>query len=139
METDLKQRNRKIGKFFFHLSPTQDINYDKLKCRYKIITDDSPTINLSRLYGFALVIGIWNVIVRAILPKRFEWKVKKTLDRSNIINEEKEISIVNLFTSLTKDKTLDIKCVIELTALRTWNETNLHNTMRSDGVSLNKV
>lgn len=137
----MKQRNRKIGKFFFHLSPTQDrsINYDKLKCRYKIITDDSPLVNLSRLYGFALVVGIWNVIIRAILPKRFEWKVNKTLDYSNIINEEKEISIVNLFTSLTKDKTLDIKCVIELTALRTWNENNLHNTMRNDGASLNKV
>lgn len=78
--------------------------------------------------------GLWN----AMLLERFEWTETRPINLFKVQKYSKSIGAVNLLSSITKDGALEMKCYVEITALKTKNDSGVQ-TMKQSNKCVDKL
>lgn len=129
------ENSRKTAWFRLHVGSTgQTRNYEKMTCKFRIVSDDSPLMNFQKHGAIAPIVGFWN----AIRLERLDWTGTKILRSPGELNEEKTIGAVNLFSNVNRDGALEIKCEVEITGLRLKTDSGLL-AVRQTSKSINKL
>lgn len=128
--------SRRIAKFYFRImaSPGAAKQYEKITCEYKIVSDDSPLMDFQKHGSMAPLVGFWN----AMRLERFDWAGTKVFNSTGLINVEKSIGAINLFSSVKNDGALEIKCDIEITGLKMKTDSG-RQTMKQTSKSVNRL
>lgn len=95
--------------------------YEKVTCRYKIISNDKPLMDFEKHGAAAPFVGFWNAMR---LKRRFCWDATKLV--GSVVTDEESIGSVNLFSSVNKDGVLEMKCDIDIIALRVKQDSVIH-------------
>lgn len=135
----ITKNGRKTAWFRLHVGSTgQTRNYEKMTCKFRFVSDDSPLFPLMDFQkhgAMAPIVGFWNSIR---MLERLDWTGTKILRSPGELNEEKTIGAVNLFSNVNRDGALEIKCEVEITGLRLKTDSGLL-AVRQTSKSINKL